>query len=136
MTRANPVSGLLVAAVLALTAGCGEDDRPESWSYVHAAIIGPSCTTAGCHNDSTATAGLELSEPEGAYAALVGHPCDVDRPEDGERGYVDPGSPERSTLLYLLRGDERGRPMPPDRLMPAADVDLVERWILEGAPCD
>jgi hypothetical protein len=135
MTRVLVVLGPAVLG-LVLAACAGEDDRPATWSYIHEAIITPNCTTAGCHNDETATAGLEMSEAGGAYAALVGQPCDVGPGAGGARGYVDPGSPERSTLMYLLRGEERGRAMPPDRLLGDGDVDLVERWILEGAPCD
>jgi hypothetical protein len=121
--------------LLVALAGCDEE-RPPTWSYIHEAIIAPSCTTPGCHNDSTAIAGLEMTEADGAYEALVGRPCDEGPPAGGARGYVDPGSPERSTLMYLLRGEERGRPMPPDRLLGDGDVDLIEAWILDGAPCD
>lgn len=136
MSRAF-VHGLAALAVLLLAGGCGEDDRPATWSYVHAAIIAPNCTTASCHNDQTAVAGLRMSTAEGAYAILVGHACDGNEPPGtAPRNYVDPGHPESSMLIHLLRGEERGRPMPPDRLLPYRDVELVARWIEEGAVCD
>jgi hypothetical protein len=126
-----------IAALALLGGGCGEDDRPATWSYVHAAIIAPSCTSPGCHNDETAVAGVRLGDREGAYAILVGRPCDgTPPPGAAPRNYVDPGSPERSTLVYLLRGEGRAIAMPPDRLLPYRDVALVEDWIAEGAPCD
>ena len=71
------------------------------------------------------------------YAILVGHACDGnDPPGQAPRNYVDPGSPERSRLLYLLRGEDVPRPMPPDRILPYREVELIARWIEEGAPCD
>jgi hypothetical protein len=137
MTRTLLVSAAFAATALGLAGGCGTDDRPATWSYIHEAIIAPNCTTAACHNTSTATAGVKLHTSEAAYAILVGHACDGnDADGQAPRNFVDPGSPESSRLMYLLRGDDVRRRMPPDRALPAADIDLVERWILDGAPCD
>jgi hypothetical protein len=93
--------------------------RPASWSYVHAAIIAPSCATSSCHSERTAAAGIALDDPDTAYDALLG------------RAFVTPGDPA-STLLVLLEGDERKR-MPPDAPLPQADIDLVRTWIEAGA---
>lgn len=125
-------------ALLALAlAACGVDDRPPTFSYIHAAILAPSCATASCHSQLTAVAGLELDDRVAAYAILVGHACGDDAtPGQAPRSFVDPGSPERSRLMYLLRGEDVALPMPPDRLLPYRDVELVADWILEGAPCD
>ena len=38
--------------------------------------------------------------------------------------------------MYLLIGDNVARAMPPDRPLPDVDIDLIENWILAGAPCD
>ena len=35
------------------------DDRPASWTYVHAAVIAPNCATSNCHSDLAATAGAD-----------------------------------------------------------------------------
>jgi hypothetical protein len=126
-----------LAAVAAAAAGCGEDDRPASWSYIHAAIIVPSCTTSSCHTEFNAQAGVKLADREGAYAILLGRTCDAPPDEAADEGnLVVPGSPEGSRLMHLLIGEDVARAMPPDRLLPDADIDLIERWILEGAPCD
>jgi hypothetical protein len=115
---------------------CGTDDRPASWSYVHAAIIRPSCTTSSCHSSLATTAGLNFETRVGAYMYLTGRVCDgPELPGLPPRHLVAPGQPERSRLVYLLRGEDL-RNMPPDGPLPPADVALIERWILEGALCD
>lgn len=117
--------------------GCGEDDRPASFEYIHTAILAPSCATASCHTEAVSQAGVRLHTVDAAYTMLVGRPCDADYlDEQAPRNYVDPGHPERSKLVYLLRGDEVRKAMPPDRLLPEPDIELIERWILEGAPCN
>lgn len=127
----------LAGAALAALGACGEDDRPASWSYIHTAIIAPSCATSSCHTKENELAGVDLHSVDAAYAILVGRTCDPDDPPDlVERNYVAPGQPERSALMYLLIGDEVKRQMPPDRPLPERDIDLVERWILEGALCN
>jgi hypothetical protein len=105
--------------------GCGDpvESRPARWSYISAAIIQPSCATAGCHSKTTRTYGLELETREGSFVDLVGGHL------------VVPGRPADSKLMYLLRGIEVTR-MPPDAPLPDADIALIERWILEGAKND
>lgn len=104
-----------------LVSGCAEDprERPATWSYVHAAIVAPSCATSSCHSDLAETAGLSLDDRDAALVQLV------------ERRFVIPGDPG-STLMMLLEGDERDR-MPPDAPLPQADIDLIRIWIEEGA---
>jgi hypothetical protein len=123
--------------LLVMLAGCVDSsDRPARWGYVHTAILQPSCTTAGCHSKLTAIAGLDLSDRDGAYNLLTGHVCgEPIRPQDPPRNYVTPGSAEYSTLIHQLRGDNRDV-MPPDTPLPAVEIELVARWIDEGAACD
>jgi Planctomycete cytochrome C len=101
---------------------CAADpgDRPARWSYIHAAIIAPSCATSSCHSALAATAGLTLDDPDASYQALLA------------RQYVIPGDMS-STLLSLLAGNERKR-MPPDAPLPTGDIALVTEWIDAGAP--
>jgi hypothetical protein len=128
---------LALPLIAYLLGACGEDDRPASWPYVYEAILEPSCTTSSCHTRLSAVGGVRLETPGAAYAILVGRPCASSDPAgEAPRNFVDPGHPERSRLLYLLRGDDVPLPMPPDRLLPYRDVELVERWIEEGATCD
>jgi hypothetical protein len=130
-------------ALLCWAAGCHDaDDRPARWGYVHGAIIVPSCTTASCHSALTAIAGINLADAEGAYTVLTGHICGQPvRPQDPPRNFVTPFSADYSQLMYQLRGaDGDGRPyrdvMPPDTKLPDVEIELVARWIDEGAACD
>lgn len=131
--RATVVAGLAV-----WLAACGSDDRPANWGYVYEAIVRPNCATASCHTAGNAVAGVNLETPEAAYAIFTGQACDngSDAPELADRNFVLPGDPARSRLMHLLLGEEVRRSMPPDRLLPMQDVELVEQWILEGATCE
>jgi hypothetical protein len=126
----------LALAVLSPLTACGEDDRSASWSYIHTAIISTSCVTSSCHTKENAQADVDLHSQRSAYKVLVGQRCDPDNPPDRERNYVAPGQPDRSHLIYLLRGVESSGQMPPDRPLPEGDIELIERWILEGALCN
>jgi hypothetical protein len=124
------------AAATALGACDSGADRPTRWSYLHAAIIRPSCATASCHSYQGFAGGLDLSTPGGAYSILTGRVCGApDNPGEPPGSFVIPGQPERSRLLYLLRGQDT-YVMPPDVPLPPVEVNLIESWILEGAPCD
>src|SRR5262245_4188594 len=126
----------LAGATLGSLGACGEDDRPASWSYIHTAIIAPNCATSSCHTQENAQAGVDLHSIDSAYEILVGRDCDPSSPPGSSRNFVAPGQPERSNLMYLLLGVESKGPMPPDRPLPDRDIELIERWILEGALCN
>jgi hypothetical protein len=49
-----------------------------------------------------------------------------------ERPLVTPYDPAGSRVVNMLRARDAPR-MPPDRPLPEADIELVERWILNGA---
>lgn len=128
---------VLVGSALACAPGCGSDDRPASWAYIHAAIIAPNCATVSCHSKDNAQSGVQLYDAEAAYAILVGRACDGNDPEgQAPRNYVSPGHPEQSRLMYLLLGEEVRKQMPPDRPLPDPDIDLISRWIENGAACN
>jgi len=117
--------------------GCDEAaDRPATFSYIHAAILEPSCATAGCHSTLTGAAGVSLDGRDGAYNILTGHVCgEPIRPQDPPRNYVTPGAAEYSTLIHQLRGDDRDV-MPPDTPLPDVEIELIANWIDNGAKCD
>ena len=138
MTRRFPRSLLLAAScAAALLTGCMDpDEQPVSFSYVYETIIQPNCTSSNCHSALAATAGLQFHVKEGAYSYLTGRLCDAPGlPGEASHNFVVPYQPERSRLMYLLRGEETLR-MPPDVALPDVEIELVERWILEGATCD
>lgn len=124
-------TALLSLACAALGACVDIDERPATWSYIHATIIAPNCTTSNCHTDISRAAGISFDDPDESYRALAGVACGSGTAND----LVVANQPEVSKLMYLLRGDEVAI-MPPDVPLPEIEVDLVERWILEGAPCD
>jgi hypothetical protein len=82
----------------------------------------------------TARAGVDLSDPDDAYETLVGAACG-DPVGGTTRNYVNPGQPETSQLVYMLRSDQIDR-MPPDIALADPEIDLIVAWIREGAPCD
>ncbi len=132
--------GLLRFALLstiALTAACVDaDDRSSDWSYVHTAILRPSCATAACHSQLGSQAGIDLSTPDAAYVFLTGRVCGAPELPGAPAGnFVRPGQPESSQLLYMLRGDSITI-MPPDVPLPDAEIEIIEQWILDGATCD
>jgi hypothetical protein len=127
---------LIGLGIAVLLAACVEaDSRPAQWSYVHAAIVQPACTNAGCHSKLTAIAGLDLSDREGAYNILTGHVCGELPQGAAPRNFITPGSAEYSTLIHQLRGENRNI-MPPDSPLPAVEIEIVARWIDRGAECD
>ncbi len=128
---------LVALALLGVAGGCLDSEpRPARWGYLHTAIILPACTTAACHSGMTAIAGVNLTGREGAYTILTGRICgEPIKPQDPPRNYVTPFSAEYSTLIHQLRGEDRAV-MPPDSRLPETEIELVERWIDAGAPCD
>ncbi len=129
------VSSLILLSTL--TVGCADSaDRPARWSYIHAAIIQPSCTTAGCHSGLSATAGVNLSDRQGAYTILTGRICGAPPSEiDPPGNLVKPFSAATSRMYRQLIG-ETTDVMPPDMALPDSEIELVARWIDEGAQCD
>lgn len=142
---------LAMACWVCFVPGCNDvDERPAEWAFIAPVIIAPNCATASCHSAQAAAAGLDLSEPGKAYESLlaqeaqyldpgaVGVAPAVCRAERGgilcptTRPLVAPCRPDESRLVNTLfaRGTQQ---MPPDRPLPLADIELIERWILAGA---
>lgn len=151
----NSTHRLTLAAALAAMGGCAQDNRPAEWAYLSPAIFRPNCATTSCHGPAAAVSGLDFSTPQNGYASLTrlwvwvvfppdgstspapGAPCATeDRTrvcEVMERPLVTPYDPAGSRVVNMLRARDAPR-MPPDRPLPEADIELVERWILNGAP--
>ncbi len=124
-------TAVLAIACAALGACEDVEDRPATWSYIHATIIEPNCTSSNCHTNISQAAGISFDDPDEGYSALAGVACGGGMAND----LVVAGQPELSKLMYLLRGEEVF-PMPPDVPLPDAEVELIQRWIQEGAACD
>ncbi len=149
------LAGLAAAVAVAGAAGCNRyDDRPAEWGYISPAIFQPNCATTSCHSPAAAVSGLDFSTPENGYASLTrlwvwvvvppdggspiapGTPCAIQSGtkvcEEKTRPLVTPYDPAGSRVVNMLRARNAPR-MPPDRPLPEADIELVERWILNGA---
>ena len=131
MTR-NLLGPFAFGALLAL--GCsGEDNREPVWSYISPAIIQPNCATTGCHSAASSVAGLDFSNPIDGFISmrlLHSSECNGDIPY--RRAAVTPFEPNVSLIVNMMR--RRGAdPMPPDTIVPEADIELVEAWIANGA---
>jgi len=110
----------LLPALAALACACGgPDQRPAEWAYIHAAIVVPSCASASCHSNGTRAGGLTFEDRAETHRTWVREP------------YVIPGDPD-SPIIYLLEGRERDL-MPPSAPLPPVDIELIRRWIVEGA---
>ncbi len=95
-------------------------------------IFDESCT--GCHGAAHQRAKLNLS-PATAATALVG----VASSEVPQLVRVKPGDPEASYLWQKLQHTAaQGKGMPrgifTSKRLPEAQLDIIKRWILAGAP--
>ena len=120
--RALAGAGILLCA--AISAGCGGvDDRPAQWSFIAPAIIEPSCATASCHSAVAQRAGVVLDPRDVAFHTLR------------DRAFVIPNQPDQSEMVALLRAQGSPR-MPPDVPLPEVDIELIVKWISNGATND
>lgn len=130
---------------LATVAGCGFAISPASAQQAAAAavsfkndvqpIFNSQCVF--CHVTGAENAGLNLGRRE-AHASLMASSSEAPMPR------VTPGDPAKSYLVYKLRGTQleaggSGNAMPmydPPKPFPAEQLELIERWIREGAKRD
>ena len=138
-------TSLLLTLVLApLSAACFSDRLTEPGEIVRFTadvqpIFSASCASSGCHGAINANPAAKpmVLESGLAYASIV----DVSSAQLPSMSRITPGDPERSYVLHKLRGthlDEGGSGgrMPPtaSQGLPAATIDVVRRWIAQGAP--
>ena len=127
---ASPVKSAMAPTLSYLTiclfigffvSGCVDEEDTKTWAYIQPNIIVESCATVNCHSNATQARGIALEDFETSYDVLV------------NGGFVIPENPERSFLVALINGDGVRFPMPIDRPLSGADIDLIETWIAEGA---
>jgi hypothetical protein len=94
-------------------------------------IFQSSCAMSGCHDAVTAQDGVILD----SYANII------------STGDVKPGNPEGSDIFEVIAEDDPDKrmPPPPATALPAAQIEMIRTWILQGAldnycdetgPCD
>lgn len=109
MRRIYLMAGLIVVAVSQPTAAADLESEARE-------ILQRRCLS--CHGPKTKISGLDLS---GRASALQG----------GAKGpALKPGYPAESLLLNRVSKDE----MPPAAPLPAAEKDVLRRWVESGAP--
>jgi hypothetical protein len=124
------VAGLLslLTALLAtgFTTSCvslaRDDEREERAELFFETQVRPLLMErcSGCHGPSEQSGGLRVD----LRAALLG---------GGERGAaIEPGQPSRSLLLQAVRR-EPGLEMPPDDRLAVEQIEVLEKWIADGA---
>jgi hypothetical protein len=101
-------------------------------------VLAPGCVT-GCHEPGGSRAQFDLSTKDIAYASMVG-PNAASTECDENPVMVTPNDPSKS-YFYAMVGGEGGVKCSPFFMplgsvagLPAAELDLVKRWIEDGAP--
>lgn len=97
-----------------------------TFANVYAMTIEPKCSVSGsCHAGASPRGGLDLSTPDGAYAALL---------QAGEDRVI-PGEPSCSEVVMRAATELRQYRMPPGNdTLSAPEQCAVQRWIAAGAP--
>jgi len=148
-------TAIFAAALLcSLAAGScgGSDTRPAEWGYLSPMIFQPNCATVSCHSAASAVSGLDFSTTDHGYLSLTALWVWIPLPPDASSGpagvpcgtvegtvvcerrlrpLVTPYDPSGSRVVNMLRARDAPR-MPPDRPLSEADIELIERWILNG----
>jgi hypothetical protein len=100
-------------------------------SCIQESVFTPGCALVGCHAAPLAAQGLDLSSGM-AHTALVDSPS-----TETALSLVEPGNPDDSYLIIKLEGlDPRlvGDRMPQGGpFLSQAEIDVLRRWILDGA---
>ncbi len=98
---------------------------------IQAVVFTPSCATAGCHTGGSPVAGLNLSDADTSFMALV----NVMSQQQGGVLRVAPMLPDDSYLIRKLEGTAgiSGGQMPPGATLSQPTIDVIRQWITDGA---
>ncbi|MGM0558555.1 MAG: hypothetical protein ACQEVA_19375 [Myxococcota bacterium] len=126
---------LLLSAMIAVAlVGCTPPELTEnraSFGQV-APIVAERCGINACHGDP-ANGNFKISGGQQGSVAEVRASLEGKETIEGE-SLVVPGSPAESELyLRLIADPESGELMPPGDPLPAQQIELIRRWIEEGA---
>lgn len=124
LSRAAWVVLAVGSAVAGATAAAAETPAPVSFSRDIAPLLIQHCQA--CHG---------AQEPKGGYQVSTFNL--VMKPGDSEAPAFEPGKPEESIALALISSPDEDSRMPKeaDPLAPA-QIELITRWISEGAKYD
>lgn len=98
------------------------DIAPDTVSFSHniQPILAKNCSKSGCHSGTQPKGNFNL-EASVAYDQLL---------EPGS-GYVDTITPKYSVVYSSLVSTSE--PMPPSGKLSQCDIDLIEKWMAQGA---
>jgi hypothetical protein len=116
---------LLVCGGLLPRVVCAADDEKLQFNRDIRPILSDNCFRCHGFDKNTREADLRLDVTEGAYAEREG----------GVKPIV-PGKPEESELFRRITTSDQDERMPPadsHQSLTAAQIDLIKRWITEGA---
>jgi phosphate uptake regulator len=116
---------VLVAAVALAACTQSDNDRPATLEYITEAILQPNCGQYTCHSSFRRAKGYAFDTIAAAQASLA--------PTDPGAAQVINKSDPAASFLYqvLIRKVKR---MPYDAPLPQKDIDLILKWIEDGAP--
>ncbi len=113
-------TGLAILFVAPLRAQSADDD-PIDFSRQIRPLLARRCFS--CHGPDSGEAGLRLHTRETATVQL-----------DSGSTAVAPGKPDESELINRVTSEEEGVRMPPEgKPLTATEIELLKRWIAEGA---
>lgn len=126
-------AAVLIAMVMTASALHAADDEPVSFKEDVQPILNSQCVF--CHVTGAENGGLNLGRRE-AHAALL-----APSTETTAMPRVTPGDPAKSYLVHKLKGTQleaggNGAQMPmydPPKPFPGEHLEIIERWIKEGA---
>ena len=124
---------LLLFVFITVWCQCSDKNCMEPGDVSFSSDIQPiftaSCAISGCHDASTGSAGLVLTEGK-AYTQLV----DVTSTQDASKKRVTPGDTTNSYLVMKLEGRGTvGSEMPPGGTLSAEEIQRIKDWIDNGA---
>jgi hypothetical protein len=121
-----------IAALSLPTAVAAPADEVVSFERDVVPILNKHCVV--CHMTGSELGGLSLyPDPRGNLVDMRSTQCGLK--------LVEPGAPESSYLLIKILGTQaeaggKGRQMPWQYALDPAQVELIRRWILQGAGDD
>ncbi|HTE20526.1 MAG TPA: DUF1549 domain-containing protein, partial [Armatimonadota bacterium] len=112
----------LLAGLLAPAVGAAEAPKDAvDYNRDIRPIISSNCFACHGFDANTRQGGLRLDVPEGAFAAG----------KSGKKGIV-PRTPDHSEVMARVMAKD-GKRMPPGKELSAKEIDLLRRWIEQGA---
>src|SRR5262245_53001864 len=120
---ASQIIAALIGALSICTALCAAPVAVDPDRFFHSDVkplLNTRCIS--CHGPDKAEGGLRLDYRERVLKGGDSGPALV------------PGKPEKSLLLMAIKRTHKILEMPPKEKLSGRDIDVIERWIREGAP--